>query len=313
MWKAKLALMTLLLALALSSAALAQQQPEVAATVNGQAITMAQVTQGALARYGDEVLDNLIVALAIEQAANEAGISVSTQDLQQRYEDAERQVELRAPITGINFAAWLQMNQMTPEFFRQNIYLSLLLDRLVAPQVSITDRMVADYYQRNRERLRQPEQVRVAHICVSEKEEAEKIRAQIQEGAVTFEEAAKAHSIDPWTKDIGGDFGYIVAGEDPFQQAAFVLTADGEMSPVVQTRMGFHIIKRLEKRPSQIPPFEEIQEQLKRSMERERLTRLASEKRQQILQNAGIERDCRMPAYPLSDAQRALEADVEEQ
>ncbi|NLJ36551.1 MAG: hypothetical protein GX358_10040 [candidate division WS1 bacterium] len=307
MSKTRTALMTLMLMVIIVSAVPAQSQAQVAATVNGQTISLQQVADGALSRFGEDVLNYLIMAAAIEQAAQKEGVTVSAQELEEQCQQAQAQVEQHAPTTGVDFAAWLKMNQMSPGFFRQNIYLSMLLDKMVAPQVNVTDDMVADHYQRNRERLREPDRVHVAHICVSDKDEAEKLRAQIVEGTVSFEDAAKTNSIDPWTKDAGGDFGYIEAGDDPFQKAAFALAADGDISPIVQTRMGYHIIKRLELKPTRVPPFEEIQARLKLSMERERLTRLTSEKKVQIMQEAQIDQSLTVPPYPISDAQRALE------
>lgn len=312
MSKTRTALMTLMLMVIIVSAVPVQSQAQVAATVNGQTITQQHVADAATSRFGEDVLNYLIMAVVIEQAAQKAGVSVTPQELQSQCEEAEQKVEQHAPITGVNFATWLRMNQMSPGFFRQNIYLSMLLDKMVAPQVNITDDMVADFYQRNRERLHEPERIRVAHICVSDKDEAEKLREQIVAGTVSFEDAAKANSIDPWTKDAGGDFGYIIAGQDPFQQAAFTLKSDGDMTPVIETRMGYHIIKRLELQPARTPPFEEISGQLKESMIRERLSKLAAEKRMQIIQEAKIDQDLSLPPYPISDTQRAVEAAVEQ-
>ncbi len=300
----KTLLIALILALGLTGAGWSQTDaPQSAAIVNGESIPYSRLVQGCLARFGSEVLQNMITATAIEQAAARAAVTVSKEELDARCGAAERQIEVNAPLTGVNFAIWLERNQMTPDFFRHNIYLTMLLEKMVADQVNITDQMVAEYYNRNREKLRQPDRVKVAHICVSDKQKAEELRSQILAGTISFAEAAKANSIDPWTKDIGGEWGWIAKGEDPFQQAAFALTKDGEISPVVPTRMGYHIIKRLERKPEGLPPFEEVQEALKGSLERERLAHLTGEKKLQIMQAAKVEAVLKPGPYPVSDQQ----------
>ncbi len=304
MSRSKTLLIALILALTLTGAVWSQTDaPQFAATVNGENIPYSRLVQACLARFGAQVLQNMIAAAAIEQAAARAGVSVSKEELDARCEATQRQIELQAPFTGVNFARWLQGNQMTPEFFRHNIYLTVLLEKMVADRVNITDQMVAEDYNRNREKLRQPDKVKVAHICVSDKEKAQELRSQILAGTISFTDAAKANSIDPWTKDIGGEWGWIAKGDDPFQQAAFALTKDGEISSVVPTRMGYHIIKRLERRPEGLPPFEELQEALKLNLERERLARLAAERRLQIMQSAKIEGIVKLGPYPISDQQ----------
>jgi len=282
---------TLILVLLLSTAAWSQgDTPQNAASVNGEAIAYKDVVQASLARVGEQVLDGMIIARVIEQAAAKAGLTVNKDELDARCVAAERQVELKAPVTGINFATWLQMNQMTADFFRQSIYLTILLEKMVAPNVNVTHQMVVDYYTRNREKLRQPDKVKIAHICVSDKAKAEELRSQIVDGKIAFEQAAKENSLDPWTKDIGGEFGYIVPGEDPFQQAAFALTRDGEISPVIQTKMGYHILKRLEFQPSGIPPFEDVADSIQRALERDRVAHLVTDKKRELMDKAKIER-----------------------
>ena len=155
----------------------------------------------------------------------------------------------------------------------------------------------------------QPEKVNVAHICVSDKEKAEQIRAEIIAGRIAFADAAKTNSIDPYTKDNGGEWGHIIAGNDPFQQAAFALTKDEEVSPVFQTRMGYHIMKRLGRTPAQVPPFEDIQENLKQSLERARFAQLTQQRKRDILAAAQVERVlATFGRYPVTAGQPPMQA-----
>jgi foldase protein PrsA len=299
----------LVAAFALAACAQGEDATQPVATVNTHTITHATLLQGCLARFGPQVLENMIVAEAIEQAAVKSDVTVSTEELVQRYLDAKRDIEMRAPVTGMNFNTWLHVNDLTPEFYSQNIYMTLLLEKMVAPLVNITDQQVAKYYQANRDKLMQPEKVNVAHICVSSEAKAEEIRADILAGRIAFADAAKAHSIDPYTKDNAGEWGHIVAGNDPFQQAAFELTKDGEISPVFQSKMGYHIVKRLGRSPAQVPPFEDIQDTLKQNLVRARFAQLTQQRKEDILEAAQIERLLdTFGRYPVTAGQPQLQA-----
>jgi len=281
----------LIIALPLCSAAEAEDsQSAVVANVNGEQITYDELVKHALARYGAIALDSLIITQITEQAAAKQGVSVSSEEVDAQYTANERQIELRAPMTGVNFSAWLQMNNLTPFSFRQNIYLSMLLKNMVRDEVMVTDQQVADYYTRNREKLLQPERVNVAHICVSDQQKAEELREKILAGELSFEQAAKDNSLDPWTKDIGGKWGYTVMGKDPFQEAAFALKQDGEISPVVHTKMGYHLIKRLDRQPATIPPFEQVKDKLKLQLERQNLAGLVEHKKMEVFGDAKVEK-----------------------
>lgn len=87
------------------------------------------------------------------------------------------------------------------------------------------------------------------------------VQAKLEEGA-SFEELAKEYSDDPGSKDNGGDLGYFQRRMmvKPFDEAAFSLEP-GEISDVVETRFGFHIIKVTDRKD--MPPFEQEKEKLK--------------------------------------------------
>jgi parvulin-like peptidyl-prolyl isomerase len=149
--------------------------------------------------------------------------------------------------------------------------------------------------------MRRPEKMHVSHICVTTEEEAKQVRAEILAGK-DFAEVARQHSIDPWTKDRGGDYGWIGRGDDPFQKAAFELSQDGELSPPVETKMGWHIIRREEHRPASTPNFEEIRDELRERMLSQRRLQMMNQKRGEILQAAKIERNLE-PADLVSTAE----------
>lgn len=100
------------------------------------------------------------------------------------------------------------------------------------------------------------------HILVPTAEQALDLRKQLEAGT-SFEELARANSKDPDNATRGGDLGWVKAGVmvQPFEEALFELEV-GEMSPPVQTRFGWHLIKVDEKRTAERPEFEAVKEQV---------------------------------------------------
>jgi parvulin-like peptidyl-prolyl isomerase len=96
------------------------------------------------------------------------------------------------------------------------------------------------------------EDVHAAHILVNTEEEAKQVRERVTTGGEDFATVAKEVSIEPAAKESGGDLGFFGPGQmvPEFEQAAFAL-ADGEISQPVQTQFGWHIIKTIERRPSE--------------------------------------------------------------
>jgi parvulin-like peptidyl-prolyl isomerase len=95
--------------------------------------------------------------------------------------------------------------------------------------------------------------IRASHILVKTKGEAEKIKQQLNQGA-DFASLARQYSTCP-SRTKGGDLGYFGPGKmvKEFEDASFALDREGDMSDIVQTRFGYHLIK-LEERVS-LPIF----------------------------------------------------------
>lgn len=118
------------------------------------------------------------------------------------------------------------------------------------------------------------EQVRIRHILIrtdnlnsqKDKEEAKRkileIKSKLDRGE-DFVTLAQKYSEDPGSKDKGGDLGFIAKGDtvEEFEKVAFSLK-EGQISDIVETKYGYHIIKVIEKKPKRKPDFEVIKEDL---------------------------------------------------
>ena len=144
----------------------------------------------------------------------------------------------------------------------------------IRQSTQITDTELKQQYQQNIQQYEVPNQVHVQHILfmtvnktdaeVEEvKKKAEEVLKQAKNGA-KFDELAKKYSEDPGSKDKGGDLSWIRQGQTvpEFEKTAFSL-APGQISDLVKTQYGFHIIKVLEKETAHTTPFEEVKESLR--------------------------------------------------
>ncbi|MGB5743554.1 MAG: peptidylprolyl isomerase [Sedimenticolaceae bacterium] len=128
-----------------------------------------------------------------------------------------------------------------------------------------------------------PTQVRAAHILIRfrnrtgetrPKEEAEALITQLRERALAgedFEALAMEYSEDPSAKSNKGDLGFFGRGRmsEPFEEKAFALREPGEISEVIETGFGFHVLKLIERQDGELKPFDEVKDGIIASMETE--------------------------------------------
>lgn len=144
--------------------------------------------------------------------------------------------------------------QKVIEEAEKKILIARLLKDEVDSAITISESDITKFYEENKNKYMTPEIMRVSHILVSSQEEAAKILEKLSEGA-EFEDLARAKSVDP-TAQQGGDIGYFPKGQlmPEFENACNQLDIN-EISGVVKTTLGYHIIKltdRKNPKPRQI-------------------------------------------------------------
>ncbi len=138
--------------------------------------------------------------------------------------------------------------------------------------LSLDEEELRNRYEAARQRYMTPEARRASHILIasgserSEQQAREKITeilARLNDGE-SFETLAETYSDDPLSAEQGGDLGFVSPGEmvEPFEDALFQLGDAGEVSEVVETRFGLHLIRLEEIRPPQGMSFEEAREEI---------------------------------------------------
>lgn len=128
----------------------------------------------------------------------------------------------------------------------------------------VTDEEVREYYETHPDEFKS-DRVKASHILVKEESEANEIMVELQADPSKFSELAEAHSIDKSNASKGGDLGYFGRGRmvKEFEEAAFVLEEDGQLSPIVKTRFGYHIIMRTEREDGTIKSFDDVKNQIR--------------------------------------------------
>ncbi|GAA4418997.1 peptidylprolyl isomerase [Acidovorax lacteus] len=143
----------------------------------------------------------------------------------------------------------------------------LQLDERNRPNSMVLDQRARDVYRAEGEkRFAIPDEVRASHILIAKGDGAEqKAKALLQDlkNGKDFEALAKEHSADPGSAAKGGDLGSFSRGRmvKPFEDAAFALQP-GQLSEVVESQFGYHIIKVTERKPGGVKPYEEVRDTL---------------------------------------------------
>ena len=188
-----------------------------------------------------------------------------------------------------------QLGLMTNDFIA-NQY----IEKEVVGKIEVSDKDVELYYKLHKEEFGTPEMMRVRHILFSvpktdSDDEKKKTRAkagevlkQIREGA-SFEKLAAEMSDDTGSKYKGGDIGFFQRGRmvPEFENAAFSLK-NGELSDVIETSFGYHILKLEEKKEPKIEPFEKVREKVRKKVFDELKTAKVEEYVNKSMEKAGV-------------------------
>jgi len=147
------------------------------------------------------------------------------------------------------------------EKFKKELLTQMVVNKVMS-EVTVTDDDALKFYEENKEMFSEPESVTAKHILVSSEEECIDIKKEIEDGTVTFEDAASKYSTCP-SKEQGGNLGSFSRGMmvPEFEEAAFNAEI-GEVTESVKTQFGYHLIKLESKNPAKELSFEEVKDQV---------------------------------------------------
>jgi peptidyl-prolyl cis-trans isomerase C len=159
----------------------------------------------------------------------------------------------------------------------KGVILDAFLSQILREKDEVTEEEAKRYYDEHKEEFFMNESIRVRHIVVRTLEEAKEIKKRLEQGE-DFVELAKRYSISPSGK-WGGDLGYIQRGQvgKEFEKAAFSLKRPGEISDIVKTTFGYHIIRLEDRKPPRQLSFEEVRDKI--------IQKLKEQKKQKALED----------------------------
>jgi parvulin-like peptidyl-prolyl isomerase len=145
---------------------------------------------------------------------------------------------------------------------RQLIY-DFVLERDVLDSIEITTESIREYYESHRERFTEPRKIQVRHIVTRSSTSTEQARKRIEAGE-DFAKVAAEVSIHPSAAQ-GGQMPLFSPGtyQPAFEKAAMALEV-GELSPVIETELGFHLIEKTAEKPARVKPLSEVQAEIRK-------------------------------------------------
>jgi peptidyl-prolyl cis-trans isomerase D len=165
----------------------------------------------------------------------------------------------------------------------------------VEKQVTVSDAEIADFYNKNQKRFATEEKRTASHILVTVKRDAkpaeaaaakakaEGVLAEVRKNPADFAKIAKAQSQDPGSAELGGDLGTIEKNTlvKPVEEAIYALK-DGEVSNLVQSEFGYHIIKVTSIKPATQKSLAEAKPEIAAELQKQKMSKKFSEMAQQL-------------------------------
>ena len=289
-----------------------------AAVVNGAVITQDQFdnefgqvnqeflkqgrtpTNSQLKEIKKTVLETLINRELLFQESRKTGIHIKEEVIQDQLESVKKRFPNQAEFKKALKQMKLIENDVKSQIGRA-LAIRELINKQIIQKIVITDQESRVSYDTRPEAFKQPEQVRASHILAevkpnadkSEKSKAmekiKKVQKQLGEGE-DFAGLAKKYSDGP-SKTKGGDLGYFKRGQmvKPFEDAAFALEPN-QVSDIVETDFGYHLIKVFDKRPGRVLPYEEVAQRINKYLAKEKEKKEINVYIEGLKKNAEIQR-----------------------
>lgn len=240
-----------------------------------------QIPENMLPKIRGEILDNLIDRELLYQESRKQNIDIQNEQIDQQLKDIKARFSSQAEFESVIAQMELSETDLKSQIER-NMAIRELIESQVTQKITITDQETKAYYDSNPKLFKKPEQVKASHILIkvdANATETQKAQARIEivkiqqklKTGEDFATLAKEYSQGP-SSVRGGDLGYFGHGQmvKPFEDAAFALKPN-EISEIVETRFGYHLIKVVDKRPATTMAYAEVKDQLNRSLKRQKI------------------------------------------
>jgi peptidyl-prolyl cis-trans isomerase C len=233
------------------------------------------------AQMKERVLDQLIASELLYQEGTKEGFQVDDKAVDEQLSQWKKQFP-----SDEDYQKAIKKMNVSEDIMRSDIRKDLTIQKLVmdkfVDKTSVPEEEIKSYYDAHPDMFKRPEQVQASHILIkagpeateSEKEAALNKIKEVQEKqkkGEDFAELAKAHSECP-SNAKGGDLGYFGRGQmvPPFEEAAFGMKP-GEVSDIVTTQFGYHLIKVTDKKPETTVAYDEMKGRIGQYLKQEKV------------------------------------------
>lgn len=253
-----------------------------------------------LARLEPRVLENLIGRELLFQEARDAGIRVTDKMVDAQFASLKKRFPDETA-----FRKTMERMHLSEQDIRKQIRRGMTIRQWIKGKfvktISVPEKDVKAYYNAHTKMFHRPEEVRASHILIKvdpkadektkmkARKDLEGIKKKLLKGE-DFAVLARKYSQGPSAAK-GGDLGYFRRGQmvPPFEKAAFALKP-GEVSDIVVTRFGYHLIKVTDRKPGKTLSYAEIKEKLKEFLKKQKVGKAINAHMERLKKGAKVER-----------------------
>lgn len=258
------------------------------------------ISEEQLERYEGNIRETLINRVLLLQQTESEGIAIKNRQVDKALKEFKSRFKNETDYQN----ALRQMETTEAELkdqIKSGLAIKTLIDKKVTHNISVSDKQTRTFYDEHPELFRRPEQVKASHILIqvpagadeAKKEAAltsiQSLKKRIDNGE-SFANLAMEYSDCP-SKAKGGDLGFFSREQmvQPFSEAAFALQP-GQVSDVVTTQFGYHLIRVTERQEPQMMAFNDVKEDISNRLRREKEEKMIGDYIEKIKKKADIQR-----------------------
>lgn len=259
-----------------------------------------KIPESMMPKLKEDILNNLIDREVLYQESQKKNIAVNAEEVNNQIKTIKDRFSSQEEFENIIAEMGVTEAQLKSQIER-NLAIRQLIDTQVIDKIQVSETDTRAYYDENPDLFKKPEQVKASHILIKVESDATdlqksqarieiaKIQQKLKDGQ-DFAALAKEFSQGP-SSESGGDLGYFGRGQmvKAFENAAFALKP-GQVSEIVETPFGYHLIKVVDKKPERIMAYAEVKGRLNQYLKSQRIDREARNYIDNLKKDAKIEK-----------------------
>ncbi len=264
-----------------------------AAVVNGEEITFEELDSQLEQRYGAQEMDRLIVEALVRQEAEKRKVTATDAEIDAELARARQSTQAQ----GQNLDQVIAQQFGSLEAFREQLRLNLYVQKILGPQVQVTDKTVQDYYKENKQQFSTPEELHVWRVVTDDQTKATAAAKELTGGAKLDAVIKKYGSKKPNLAEQSADLGFAQVQQLPPDVAMAVANLrPGQVSDPAPTQDGgFSVLKMVARRGGQAKPLTEVRVQVEQGVRQAGISERVQGFLGELRANAKIESQFKLP------------------